>query len=161
MRRTKLFMWLAAAAVSTVAANGQDWGQWMKNAQHTGAVSSAGQSAAHMLADIVYDPFVDQEKADPLSFGDLSVHYQAPLIDGNNVYMEFKTGTYTKLQTWETQIWNERRLSWQGNNLNTVWSFQSDWKPVPYGTKALGPAWEPVFHAALAGSFIYVPGFGG
>jgi hypothetical protein len=162
MRRVKLFVWLAAAAASTsVAANAQDWGQWMKNAQHTGAVSSAGQASAHVLADVVYDPFVDQEKADPLAAPDLLVHYQAPLIDGNNVYMEFKTGTYTKIQTWETQIWNERRLSWQGGSLNTVWSFQSDWKPVPYGTALLGPAWEPVFHSALAGNFIYVPGFAG
>jgi hypothetical protein len=161
MRRVNLFVWLAAAASTAVAANAQDWGQWMKNAQHTGAVSSAGQSAAHVLADVVYDPFVDQEKADPLAAPDLLVHYQAPLIDGNNVYMEFKTGTYTKIQTWETQIWNERRLSWQNGSLNTVWSFQSDWKPVPYGTALLGPAWEPVFHAALAGNFIYVPGFAG
>src|SRR4029079_15349751 len=103
MRRTKLFMLLAVAASTTVAAYGQDWGQWMKNAQHTGAVSSAGQSAAHVLADVVYDPFVDQEKADPLAAPDLLVHYQAPLIDGNTVYMEFKTGTYTKIQNWETQ----------------------------------------------------------
>jgi len=162
--RPKLLSWialLAALPAAAVAAAGQDWPQWMKNAQHTGATSAAGQPAARMLADVVYDPFVDQEKADPLATGDLLVHYSAPLIDGNDVYMEFKSGTYTKIQNWETQTWNERRLHWQNGALVTMWSFQSDWKPVPYGTVSLGPGWEPVFHAALSGSFVYVPGFGG
>ena len=39
------------------------------------------------------------------------------------------------------------------------WNFESDWKPVPDGTHLGG--WEPVFHAAIAKGFVYVPGFGG
>src|SRR5207253_922074 len=72
-----------------------------------------------------------------------------------------KTGTYTSLDHWETQTWNEKRLQWQGGNLVPVWNFESDWKPVPYGSPLNGPAWEPVFHAVLAGNFVYVPGAGG
>src|SRR4051812_29438057 len=97
--RTKLLVWLAAGSMTPAAATGQDWSQGMRNAQHTGAVSAAGQPAAHVLADVVYDPFVDQEKADPLAAPDLLVHYQAPLVDGNDVYMEFKSGTFTKVKT--------------------------------------------------------------
>jgi hypothetical protein len=159
--RTKWLVGLAAAAVTTAAATGQEWSQWMRNAQHTGAAPAVGQPAARMLADVVYDPFVDQEKADPLATGDLLVHYQAPLIDGGDVYMEFKSGNFTKIKTWETQTWNERRLQWRSGSLATVWNFQSDWKPVPYGTASLGPAWEPVFHPVLAGGYLYVPGAGG
>ena len=58
-----------------------------------GMVGQAGQNAASQLADIVYDPFVKQEQAE-IPGGDLTVHYQAPLTDGNDVYMMTKTGTY-------------------------------------------------------------------
>jgi hypothetical protein len=149
---------LLAAGLSAAA---QDWPQWGRNAQHTSTTSAIGQTANRILADVVYDPFVPQEQADPLSAPDLLVHYQVPLVDGNNVYMEFKSGTYTSLDHWETQIWNEKRLQWQGGNLNTVWNFQSDWKPAPYGSLTNGPGWEPVFHAVLSGNFVYVPGAGG
>src|ERR1051326_3619785 len=135
------------------------WPEWGHDQQHSGAVNVAGQNLNHILANIVYDPFVDQEKAPENGDGDLLVHYQTPLVDGNNVYMEFKTGTYTSITTWESQIWNEKKLSWVGNNLVEQWSFQTDWKPVPFNPG--GPSWEPVFHAALSGSFVYVPGGGG
>lgn len=133
------------------------WPQWGHDPQHTGTVNVTGQNLNTILANIVYDPFVDQEKAPENGDGDLLVHYQTPLVDGNDVYMEFKTGTYTSITTWETQIWNEKKLSWVGGNLVEQWNFQSDWKPVPFGSAS----WEPVFHATLAGSFVYVPGAGG
>ncbi len=39
-------------------------------------------------------------------------------------------------------------------------TFQSDWKPPP--RRQVGQTiWEPVFHAVLAGDFLYVPGLGG
>jgi hypothetical protein len=149
--------WLGVA----LAASAQTWPQWGQNPQHTGVVPVAGQPARHLLQDIVYDPFTQQEQTDPLSAPGLSVHFQVPLLDGENVYMEFKTGTYTTLDHWETQTWNEKRLEWEHGQLVTEWSFESDWKPAPYSTEATGPVWEPVFHAVLAGNFIYVPGFGG
>jgi outer membrane protein assembly factor BamB len=161
MRKTKLFVWLAVAAATTAAAGGQEWSQWGQNPQHTGTAVALGQPARHMLADVVYDPFVAQEQADPNYGGDLAVHYQAPLIQGDDVFMEFKSGTFTGVTTWETQIWNERRLHWDHGNLVTRWSFASDWKPVPFGSPTRGPAWEPVFHAVLSGSFVYVPGASG
>src|SRR5262249_28855022 len=47
------------------------------------------------------------------------------------------------------------------HTLETRWTFASDWKPEPFSFSSHGPNWEPVFHAALAGRFVYVPGFGG
>jgi hypothetical protein len=134
----------------------QDWPQWGRNPQHTGAVNVAGQSPDNILANLIYDPFVDQEKADE---GSLAVHYQAVLVDGNDVYMTAKTGQYTGTGSWETQIWNEKKYPWVGGNLVEQWNFESDWKPVPNDDLVL--FFEPVFHGALAGDFVYVPGFGG
>src|SRR5438105_414943 len=60
------------------------WPQWAHDPQHTGAINVAGQNLNHVLADIVYDPFVEQEKAPENGDGDLLVHYQTPLVDGND-----------------------------------------------------------------------------
>ncbi len=45
-----------------------------------------------MLGSIVMDPHADAELADE---GDVLVHYQSPLIEGDDVYVEIKGGTYT------------------------------------------------------------------
>ena len=160
--RSKTFTVFVGLFAAALAAGAQTtWPQFGQNGAHQGAVSVAGQTAGHILATLVYDPFAQQEQNDPIATPDLLVHYQTPLLEGNDVYMEFKSGTYTSIKTWETQIWNEQRLTWNNGALNQIWAFQSDWKPAPYGTLLLGPGWEPVFHAALAGSFVYVPGAGG
>ena len=166
-RHTKFHIWVLFAALGSMtfvittvlSQQSSAWPQWGHDQQHTGTVNVAGQNLNKILANIVYDPFVEQEKAPENGDGDLLIHYQTPLVDGNDVYMEFKTGTYTSITTWETQTWNEKKLSWRGNHLVEQWSFQTNWKPVPFN--AAGPSWEPVFHAALAGDFVYVPGAGG
>jgi hypothetical protein len=129
----------------------------------------AGQRLGAILGDFVYDPFVAQEASS--SGGDLTVHYAVPLIDETGVYMAFKTGTYIPCpakpagsppcgsQTWNLQIWGVRKIGWRAGTLAEIWSFQSDWKPEPDAGGLSG--WEPVFHAVLAGGFVYVPGFGG
>src|SRR3954465_664526 len=140
----------------------QDWPQWGRTPQHTGVVNVSGQHARKLLDDVVYDPFVDAEKADPtFGAGDLHVHYQVPLTDGDDVYMEFKSGVFTSVLTWDTQTWNEKKLRRTHGHLSEVWSFESDWKPVPISFSVTGPILEPVFHAALVGNSVYVPGFGG
>ncbi|MGZ4586892.1 MAG: hypothetical protein ACXVX9_03705 [Mycobacteriaceae bacterium] len=145
-----------------------DWPQWGRTPAHEGDVCVRGQRAAKILDDLVYDPFLAQEQSD--SFGDLLTHFQTPLIHGDSLYLETKSGTYTACNppgsdtpdgcgppaTWATEIWNEVRydISERGK-LSQRWSFASDWKPEPfYG-------WEPVFHAAISGDSIYVPGAGG
>jgi hypothetical protein len=152
--------------------NAPFWPQWGNNPQHTGLVSVIGQNATEKLADIIYDPFVAKEEAESSS-GDLLVHYQVPIVDGNDVYMMAKTGTYNSCSpagawvggaacgpnTWNTMIWNETRFSWINNQLVKIWTYQTDWKPEPNGSALSG--WEPVFHPADANGFIYLPGAGG
>ncbi|HYW28118.1 MAG TPA: hypothetical protein VE953_28355 [Terriglobales bacterium] len=155
---------IAAAGPGGAAADGGlvDWPQWGQNPAHQGAVATPAQSLERALANVMYDPFVDQERVD--GGGSILVHYQTPLLEGDRVFMEFKTGTYTPangtndVTRWNSQVWNERRLELDGGSFTQVWNFQSDWKPEP-ANLALG--WEPVFHAALAGGSVYVPGFGG
>lgn len=154
-----LLMVMGSMTFAITSVSSHDWPQWGRNSQHTGAVNTAGQRPNKILANLIYDPFVEQEKADPLGGGTLSVHYQAALVDGNDVYMSAKTGEYTSVLSWETQIWNERKYSWSGNNLVQQWNFESDWKPVPNSDGVL--FFEPVFHGALSGNFVYVPGAGG
>lgn len=135
-----------------------DWSQWGGNAQHGGATAAVGQPARRILADVLYDPFVAAEKK---GSGDLLVHYQVPILSGNDVFMSLKGGEFTGAESWETQTWSESRLRWVGRRLVPQWTFASDWKPVPFASVGRGPDWEPVFHPALAGAFLYVPGAGG
>ena len=68
------------------------WSQWGQNSKHHGFVGTVGQDATSILADVTYDPFTAAEERDA---GDtLLVHYQVPLIEGNNVFMEFKSGRF-------------------------------------------------------------------
>jgi BACON domain-containing protein len=167
--------------VAPVASNAPVWPQWGANPQHSGMLGgTAGQSVATKHADIVYDPFIDQEKAEntPL-FGEavLTVHEQAPITDGNDVYMVMKTGSYMPCNpagkwatggacgpnTWNTMIWNEARCSWINGTLTQIWEWASDWVPEPNAANfqqgfAGLEGWEPVFHPADANGFIYAPG---
>jgi len=144
----------AGVLLSGSVAQAQSWPQWALNAQHTGQVSVAGQPLNRILASIVYDPLVPAEMA--ANQGDLLAHYQVPLIDGINVYMEFKSGKYNK-NNYSTETWGENGFQWQNGKLAQTWSFASDWEAP--GSQA--DFWEPVFHAVLANGFIYVPGAGG
>lgn len=162
----------AEAAAGTAAQAGRGWLQWGRDARHHGMAPVAGQRLDRVLADLVYDPFVEQERAE--QFGVLAGHYPAPLADGDDVFMEWKTGTYIPcdppgwmtsepcgVNTWSTQVWNVRRLHWQDGHLVRKWNFASDWKPaqVP-ALNFLGPS-EPVFHPLLTPANLYVPGAGG
>jgi hypothetical protein len=136
-------------------ANAQ-WTQIGANPRHTGSVTVSGQPLLHLMSDIVYDPFVADEQAS--AGGNLYVHYQVPLVDGDDVFMEFKSGTFTTPEHWETQSWSIHGLRWQNGALVDRWTAPSDWKPVP----AFGAAFfEPVFHAVIANGFVYMPAAGG
>ncbi len=165
------------------ASNTPFWQQWGSNPQHSGMVSVAGQSLNNTLANVAYDPFVEQEKAEnqPL-FGEavLTVHEQAPIVDGNDLYMVMKMGAYDSCDptgawtngsacgpnTWNTMVWAEVRYSWVNGQLVQAWTFPSDWVPEPNATNfnqgmAGLEGWEPVFHPADTVNFLYVPGAAG
>jgi hypothetical protein len=165
------------------ASNEPFWPQWGSNPQHTGMVAAAGQNLNNILADIVYDPFVNQEKNEnaPL-FGEptLTVHEQAPIVDGTDTYMVMKNGVYNSCNpvgqwtsggacgpnTWNTMEWFETRFSWVNGQLVQAWTFETDWVPEPNATdfgSGFGglEGWEPVFHPVDANNFLYVPGASG
>jgi len=165
MRRVsaRLLVFAAALLTAGIAAASASatpwWGQWGQNSQHQGVVNVLGQSPDTILAHVTYDPFAAKEmKAED---GDLLVHYQTPLIDGSNIYMEYKDGNFSNLANWETQSWGERKFSWVNGQLAQQWQFLSDWKPVPFSKLPNGPTWEPVFHGVVTDNAVYVPGAGG
>src|SRR5215831_12081528 len=158
-------------ALLSATASAQGWPQWGQNPQHSGFISILGQSPNRKLASQVYDPFVAQEQAE--NFGELLAHYQAPLIKGQDVFMETISGKYVSCNppgsytpfpcgndNWYNQVWNEERLHWQNGQLVKMWSFASDWKPEPDAGGELG-GWQPVFHAALTSDSVWAPGAGG
>jgi hypothetical protein len=181
MNRLSLAIMLVNVLLLSGFGNAQPfWSQWGRNAQHSGMVNVAGQQINNKLADIVYDPFTQQEQNE--SGGELLAHYQSTLVDsdGTSFYMLQKSGSYHSCQpqgvweygfpcgpnTWNQMQWNVVRYDWQQNMPVAAWTFPSDWKPEPNATNlllgfsGLG-GWEPVFHPALANGSLYVPGAGG
>jgi len=145
------------------------WRQWGNSASHAGASCVAGQPLKRRLADVVYDPYLAQEVAD--AQGELIVHYQTPLIDGDDLFMMTKKGTYTacnvgmdgpscndpdELYRLNSQVWAEQRFAIAADGtLAPQWSYDSDWKPEP------AAGFEPMFQPALTGTLIAIPGAGG
>ncbi|HEX4459286.1 MAG TPA: hypothetical protein VIA18_15010 [Polyangia bacterium] len=144
-----------------------DWPQWGQSALHDETSCAVGQLPTRTLDDITYDPFVQ-----PVVAGDfgLTTHYQVPLIVGNDVYVELKTGSYTPCNagsndtpagcgwaSWNNEIWNEAHYTIDNEGtLTRDWIYTSDWKP-----EQSADFFEPVFHAAVFGSYIYVPAVNG
>jgi hypothetical protein len=159
-----LFVALCGAVLVLTAASVQAqsaaWPQWAQNPQHTGFLNVKGQSLDHILADVIYDPLVQDEMSTGVQqFGPppgLLVHYQVPLVDGNDVYMESKAGQFTR-GTYSSQSWHQNKFTWINGQLTKIWTFDSDW--IAPGSQ--GDFWEPVYHAVLANGFVYDPGRGG
>src|SRR5271169_6779239 len=160
------------------------WSQWGRNSQHTGMVDIPAQPLDNKLTDIVYDDFVEQEKAENIIlFGEavLSAHYQSTLVDGDSFYMVRKDGAkypscnpvgnwifgeHCGPNAWNQLQWNVVRYDWKNGQAVPAWKFWTDWKPEPNVTDfRLGfiglEGWEPVFHPALANGYLYVPGAAG
>ncbi len=158
-------------SITTVDAEG--WPEMGQNAEHAGTVDVAAQRLDGLIADLVFDPFAPQEQDEGNDM--LQVHYQAPLISHDDVFMEFETGMWRPCEppgsgtrsdgltcgthAWDQKTWNEKRLHWENDALIEQWTFASDWKPEPDGSSLNG--WEPVFHAVLTDRYVFVPGFAG
>src|SRR5215467_2987670 len=102
--RIRPYLWMCAA-ILTIASmslgaqvappgtpSGPSWPQWALNPQHTLFDSGvAGQQLNQNAVILQYDFNIAAEKADPNAApGDLLVHYQVPLVDGNDVYIASK-----------------------------------------------------------------------
>jgi hypothetical protein len=148
-------------SAQTISTNSQSsspaWPQWGLNAQHNLFDSGVvGQPLNQNAVNLIYDFNIAAEKADPNAGGTLLVHYQVPLVDGNDVFIESKDGTYSN-STYSTQRWHQNKYTWQGSKFVKVWTFNTDW--FAPGSSSL--FWEPVYHAVLANGFLYDPGEGG
>ena len=152
---------LAAAAVYAAGGPPPFWGQWGRGPTHTSFVNVAGQTGSKIQASIVYAPFVSKEQQGKYAAGGLLVHYQTPLLDGNDVFMECKTGQYSNIKDWTVQTWCENKFTWVNGQLQPQWNHIRYWKPAPFSPDKDGPGWEPVYHAVLTAQAIWVPGFGG
>jgi hypothetical protein len=147
----------AGAQTVDPAVQGFTWPQWGLNAQHTLFTGNVnGQPLNQNLVNLIYDFNIDAEKADPNAGGDLLVHYQVPLVDGNDVFIESKDGVYSN-DTYSTQQWHQNKYSWHAGTLVKKWTFNTDW----FAPGSSNDFWEPVYHAALANGFLYDPGKGG
>src|SRR5262249_42175307 len=151
---------LFSAASAAPSAPFVFWGQWGRSSQHDGFAPTSGQPGSRVVANVVFDPFVDRELG-PDDEGELLVHYQTPLVSGGDVFMAFKGGRFTTTTDWQAQTWGEREYSWLNDAVTLQWGVASDWEPVPYSPFKDGPRWEPVFHGVLTDAALYVPGFGG
>jgi len=135
-----------------------DWPQWGRTPQHDGATTAAANRLDRIEARVVVDPFTEAEKQEV--GGVLFVHYPVPLVDGDDLYLLEKGGTFTSRTTTNTQTWNVKNVRRTAAGFATRWTFASDWLPVPHGV-GIGPQWEPVFHPVLGADALWVPGAGG
>jgi hypothetical protein len=142
------------------------WQQWSQSGSHSGDVCVDGQAPARVLANITIDPFAAAETA---VSGDLLVHYQAPLVVGDDVYVLHKSGDWQPpcgqspdgneiaCHRLDSELWSESLYSWSGSTLAFQWNAASDWKPVP--SEVSGS--EPLFQPVIVGDFVYLPALGG
>src|SRR3954447_22469877 len=94
---------ISLVAANAFAAPGVWWGNWGQNSQHQSFAGVAGQTGSPLFVNIVYDPFGDQEDERAYAPGAPFVHYQTPLVDGNDVLREFKTGQFSNIKNWQVQ----------------------------------------------------------
>ena len=148
-------------AVSLLPA--QSWTQWGQNPQHTGAVGVSGQKLEKVYDKFQYDLLADAIRKE---YGDLLVHYMAPIVDGDDVFMMQRVGDWVSCRdnappcgpdVWADMEWSVVKLKWVDGKLAVKWVAQTDWQPIPDN----GSHWEPVFHPVLSGKFLYIPSLGG
>src|ERR1700686_4476211 len=111
-------MKIATALIALCASSASAaWPQFGRDPGHSGSAPVAGQSLRLVLAQIVIDPFAAQETSG--TGGSLLIHYAPPLIDGNDVFVELKSGSFTA--NWQTQSWSVQAFRWSGNQLSARW----------------------------------------
>lgn len=144
---------------SATVASAEGWMQWGANPRHESAVGASGQRLDRIEAEVVIDPFVIAEKT--LAGGSLLTHYPVPLVDGDDLFVILKGGSFIDFQHRSTQTWSVHAMRRDGLGFTTRWTYAGDWKPVPTPGGGAGPSWEAVYHPALTADAVWAPGAGG
>jgi hypothetical protein len=147
-----------AAVLLSSASEAQDWTQWGGNARHTGASTAAGRSPATITGRILIDPFAE---AIASVHGYLAVHYPAVVVDGNELVVAEKNGSYSSTSGWTRIDWSIRKIRFSNGELSEVWRAGTDWRPVPRFGATGGPVLEPAYQAVLNANSVWAPGRGG
>src|SRR3954451_11324500 len=143
--------------LSATVASAQSWTQWGANARHESATAASGQRLDRVEAEFVIDPFVIAEKT--LAGGNLLTHYPVPLVDGDDLFIILKGGSFVDFQHRATQSWSVHAMRRSGLGFTSQWTYASDWKPLPTPGGA-GPTWEAVYHPVLTADSVWAPGAG-
>ena len=148
-----------------LGASGQGWQQWGQNALHTGTVGALGQKLESTRGEFLYDHLADRIRQD--NGGSLLVHYMTPLVEGDEVFVLSRGNSQwvscrdtlppCGAQLWGRMQWGLTKLRRRNGVVEKVWTAMSTWKPAP----DTGTGWEPVFHPAIRGQYVYMPGEGG
>jgi len=148
---------------------GCDWPQWGQNWSHTGRACASPQGLGTVLATVTFDPFVAlevEEAARLFGEGALYVHYGSPVVVGDDLYVEVKSGAYVScggqsppspcgFDAWNQQSWTVKHLAWESGALVPKASFASSWKPPPW--QVVG-GWEPSFQPVVHEDVVWVAG---
>src|SRR5258708_4758079 len=137
-------------ALTTATTIQGQWFQFGGNPGHTGSSTVPAQPLAHVLADVINDPFVPYEIQ--AGSGNLYAHYAGPLLDGDDVFMSFKAASI-----YGTTTWSVHRLHWENGQLVDKWTASVDWQPAP----SYPGFWEPSFQSVITNGFVYAPAAGG
>jgi len=156
---TRVLVLLVVSLLLATVASAQGWMQWGANARHESAVGASGQRLDRIEAEVVIDPFVIAEKT--LAGGSLLTHYPVPLVDGDDLFVILKGGSFIDFQHRSSQTWSVHAMRRNGLGFTTRWTYASDWKPLPTPGGAAGPSWEAVYHPALTADSVWAPGAGG
>lgn len=128
----------------------QDWSQWARSSRHDGAATVSGKRLQTTDAVLVIDPFADLE----IQGNYLPVLYPTALLDGNDLFIIQKSGTYSP-STRATQFWSIRNLRRDNAYVTDRWTVQTDWRPLP------GRYLETPYQCSLTHDYVWAPGLGG
>ena len=75
----------------TALLHAQGWPEWGQNPQHSGAIATVGQSPDRQRAR-ASSTIRSSRASRPYILASCSLHHQAPLTDGQDVFMAFESG---------------------------------------------------------------------
>jgi hypothetical protein len=145
--------------LSAINGRAQNWPQLGRTAQRTGDAAGISQHLRRVVGTVVVDPFADYATT---VNGYLPVHYPVILVDGRDLFVIEKGGSYTPWSHWDAITWSIKKVERnQDNQLMPRWTTPTDWRPVPRLGPTGGPALEPPYQCLLTVDFVWAPGSGG